>query len=169
MAVVKFRSALNGFNRQDVVDYIERASKRLQTVKDERDKLRHSLDEALRAAANKTAETSENAELEKLRYDYDVLYAVAEQLQKENRELTGKCTALQSEIATLTQEKTELAEDLHNRTASTGNALNEARLELTKLSEKNISLTAELERITNGRNILLGMVKDIKNVCDSLK
>lgn len=90
----KFRSALNGFSRADVVKYIEETS------------LQHQ--KALKQLDAEKAQLS--AENEKLSQENDRLKADFERLKQEHDQLKKDDEALQEQIVTLSQEASELAE-----------------------------------------------------------
>ena len=106
----KFRSALNGFSRTDVVNYIEETSaahqKALKQLEDEKQALALENDRLLAANA-------------RLQTELDDLKAAHAQLQKDD-------AALQEQVVTLSQEAAELAE----RAKTAQQALDEAQAAL---------------------------------------
>ena len=99
-----FRSAINGFHRQDVMDYLESASQRYETLKKERNELdrirteqQARLKELEEAQAEFTAQKEQlaqlQAEAEQLRQQLADAEAVSESLKEQHAQLSDQLAA----------------------------------------------------------------------------
>ncbi len=127
-----FRSAINGFNRQDVLDYLESASQRYELLKKERNELdrirteqqarlkeldavQEEADAAREQAARETAEALEQlqasqAECESLRAALEDMTAQRDAALARPAEDPAVAEALRGEIETLKSELAQLKE-----------------------------------------------------------
>ena len=115
----KFRTAVSGFNRTDVVNYIESASvehqKALRKLTDERDRLSSenadlqaqltALTARLQAAQQENDEAA--AELQAAKQDNESLAAEVQKLSEEGVQMADECKAAQAEAEAL---RAQLAE-----------------------------------------------------------
>lgn len=101
---IQFRTALHGYNREDVVAFIDRMTREhedaLRRLEEKNAQLRTQLDEAGEALAA----ARENEETEKALSDAQ---ALANDLRARNEELEQRLAALEEELESRTEEDTE--------------------------------------------------------------
>ena len=115
----KFRSAINGFNRQDVANYIESASARAAATKAEKEKLQTrctqleaALDAAERRAAEAAARCGElEVQLSQLQDDYDHARRELEN-ERTEKELLASASVSGEELLALRRALEEAEEKL---------------------------------------------------------
>ena len=129
-----FRSAFNGFNREDVVHYIEylnaKHAAEISQMNSELDYLRTKEPQALptRVAADTT-------ELEN----------VISQQASRIRELFDRCTQLEAELAAVQESRSELAQQLDQQIHSSQKEKAEMVQQLDEAQQKQISYKSRLE------------------------
>lgn len=100
-----FRTALHGFNREDVVAYIEKLTleqeKERRSLQDANLRLTAQLDEAATALASAKENPALQQELAAKKEELSKAYAQLEALKAENVALTSKNRALEAEITQL--------------------------------------------------------------------
>ena len=132
MSEGKFRSALNGFNRQDVAAYIEGMAQRSKAVKEERDSLEQQLGDLNRAYA--AGEEKQKA-----------LEAGLEEQAARLREAEAKAEELTAALGAEEKKNAELSAQLETlRAASRDQAAFAGEME--ELRRKNAALEQELEQ-----------------------
>lgn len=108
----KFRSALNGFNREDVVRYIEyinaKHTAQINQLTSEAEFLR-TRQEADSAAAEQLAEArAQCEELEKRCFELEDLLTAQNTASDRQAELEARCADLEQQLSALTAEKAQL-------------------------------------------------------------
>lgn len=134
MSEGKFRSALNGFNRQDVTAYIEGMAQRSKIVKEERDALEKQVRELKEQLDHSTRDAA--AEREKLQEEMETERAkLREELERSSREAETGQKKLQEDL----QEKLDALRSVSGNLAA-------VTAEAEELRNKNAALEAELDR-----------------------
>ena len=132
MSEGRFRTALNGFNRQDVAAYIEGMAQRSKAVKEERDSLERQLGDLQGAFA---AGEEKQKELES---------ALAEQTEK-LQEAEDRSQTLAEELQAARDQLARLREQLDTLQAASRDQAAFAR-EMDELRQKNAEMEKELEQ-----------------------
>ncbi len=132
MSEGRFRTALNGFNRQDVAAYIEGMAQRSKAVKEERDSLERQLGDLQGAFA---AGEEKQKELES---------ALAEQTEK-LQEAEDRSRTLAEELQAARDQLGRLREQLDTLQAASRDQAAFAR-EMDELRQKNAEMEKELEQ-----------------------
>ena len=94
-----FRSAINGFNRQDVMDYLESASQRYETLKKERNEL-----DRMRAEQLNRVKELEGVQEEAAAIKEQAAQEVAEALEQ-LRVKEEECESLRASLESVTAER----------------------------------------------------------------
>lgn len=142
----KFRVAINGFNREDVINFIDKCMKKhdqeIQSLQDERSALLSELDQLRTdlASAHQTPpapSTELEAENEALRKELKQLYA-----EKQSPDPTGELKKLQ-------EENNSLRVQLEQTQSTAGTAEQESNDLISKLRAENKGLYSELALVYN--------------------
>lgn len=128
-----FRTAINGFHRQDVVSYITEAAKNANAVKAERD----ILDSKLREQSQESERLSLELEAEK---------ASSAELSRKNEALQKKLAALEAELKHSKAELAAQKEELELLKLDTEEN-NQTRQDIASLSSENTALKQDNQKL----------------------
>ena len=158
-----FRREINGFNRQDVMDYLESASQRYETLKKERNEL-----DRLR--------TEQQARVKELEGVQEEAAALKEQAAQEVAEAMEQLRAKEEEFESLRAEQQALADELEaareEAAAQKQQAARELAEALDKLRAKETDcdgLRASLESVTAERDAALAKPAEDPAVAQALR